>query len=94
MSAQASRRASIRGRVLPIDMISLSLMRRGQLIFLPLIRFTVNLTVNGVSIAAPSISPSPCAECPSPSMNNAPGSNTGKCMVTPATTSLKSMFAP
>ncbi len=75
-------------------MISLSLIRCGQLIFLPLIRFTVKCTLNEVSIAAPSISPSPCAACPSPSMNSAPGSNTGKYMVTPSTTSLKSMFAP
>ena len=80
--------------MLPIDMISLSLIRCGQLIFLPLIRLTVNLTSNEVSIAAPSISPSPWAACPSPSMNSAPGSNTGNCIVTPATTSLKSMFAP
>ena len=42
MSAQAIRSASISGRVLPIDMITWSFSSRGQLIFLPLIRSTVN----------------------------------------------------
>src|SRR5919108_2606083 len=93
-SEHASRRASISGRVPPIDMIFRSLTRRGQLIFLFLTTSTVNSTSNDVSMAAPMISPSPWAACPSPSMNSAPRSNTGKYIVTPWITSLKSMLAP
>src|SRR5580692_3252644 len=94
MSEQASRRASIRGRVLPIDMMYLSFSNRGQSIFLRLMTSTVNWTSKDVSMAAPMISPSPWAACPSPIMNSAPGSNTGKYRVAPCTTSLKSMLAP
>src|SRR6059058_1804100 len=94
MSEHASRSASMSGRVLPIDMMYCRFSSRGQSIFLPLMTSTVNCTSNEVSMAAPMISPSPWAACPSPIMKSAPRSNTGKYMVTPSTTSLKSMLAP